>query len=290
MDRSEVWPAAQSQSGGVLRIYLISWIILCLSVPPLWSDYLDKAQIRSLQRMVGEMGYYHGPVDGRWNAQLKKAVKRLKIPVPRGLEIHEGSRYINRVSNAHGNFLRNLKAQRFFAELGVYDGPRDGRWSEAFQEFIKALQNEKAYLSTGDHISLRFLKILKIEGVLTYGGLITASKSYFLRLLKMQSVEDMIRYCFHKSRFLHDGIVPIYRRFHPLEIDPHHADFLAFMHSIGYRPFLEQESGSAERGFRPIQNEAAAIQLILLSAYRQSLFIRPPYDPRMPAVDFEVKN
>lgn len=236
------------------------------------------------------MGYYQGPIDGRWNTQLKNAVKKLKIPVPRGLEIEEGPRYLNRVSGAHGNYLRNIKTQRFFTELGVYDGPIDGRWSDSFKGFIQNLQNEKSFLHIGDHISLRFLKLLKIESVLTHGGLITASKSYFLRMLKMESIEDMIRFCFHKSRFLHDGIVPVFSRFHPLEIDPHHADFLAFMKSLGYRPFLEPESGSAERGFRPIKNETAAIQLILLAAYRQSLFIRPPYDPRMPAVDFEIKE
>jgi len=259
-------------------------------IPFLWAASLDRAQIQAVQRMIGEMGYYHGPLDGRWSSNLRKAVKRLRIPMPRGLELYEGPEFMNRVKIAYGNYLRTLKTQRSLFQLGVYQGPFDGRWRPPFQTLMQSIQNQKTYLSTGKHISLRFLKILKIESVLSYGGLISTSKSYFLRILNMGTIDEMMRYCFRKSRFLHDGLVPIYHRFHPLELDPHHADFLALMRSLGYRPFLEQESGSSERGFRPIRNQDAAIQLILLAAYRQSLFIRPPYDPKMPAVDFEVRD
>ncbi|MBT3785139.1 hypothetical protein HOF92_09185 [bacterium] len=243
-----------------------------------------------MQRMLGDMDLYHGPADGRWNNRLKDAVKSLRIPIPRGLKMNEAPIFMRRLQKAHGSYKRTLRTQEYLFQLRVYHGPRNGKWNSEFKTIMQDLKNEKAYLSKAPEISLRFMKLLRMELALQYGGLISASRSYFFRILRVSNKAELMLYCFRKSQFLEDALIPRFPRFHNVEMDPHHADFVALMKSFGYRPFLEIESGGSERGFRPISDEQASLQLILLAAYRQSFFIRPPYNPNLPPVNFEIRD
>lgn len=107
-----------------------------------------------LQQVLAALGYYSGPIDGQWSDEMTAAVLALQIDlgVPQTGVYDEATDTALRAK--HGDVTGALTEsvvglQQLLAELGFYNGPIDGVYSQAVVDAVKALQASLGVPQTG---------------------------------------------------------------------------------------------------------------------------------------------
>lgn len=123
----------------------------------------DAASVQDIQGRLRQLGFYRGPVDGRWGPETQAALERFQSV--RGLDVTGqptratmaalGVSQEARSANA-GTVAEPLdpsvirRIQRRLHHLGFYSGRADGVWGERSSAAVERFQRSRGLQPTGD--------------------------------------------------------------------------------------------------------------------------------------------
>ncbi len=110
--------------------------------------------ISRLQQLLAVLGYYTGPIDGQWSDQLTASVAAfqsdLGVPVTGVWDAETDAAARAKYGDITGALTDSvIGIQLLLTELGFYNGPIDGVYSQQTIDAIRALQRELGVPETG---------------------------------------------------------------------------------------------------------------------------------------------
>jgi branched-chain amino acid transport system substrate-binding protein len=116
--------------------------------------YAAASQITKIQQALTFLGFYSGPINGLDTPEFRAALAAFQTSVglpPTGIFDEATDAALRAALGEYADLLSATTAdiQRLMTDLGFYDGPIDGVWTEELTQAIQALQAELGVPQTG---------------------------------------------------------------------------------------------------------------------------------------------
>ncbi len=116
--------------------------------------YASAAQIAAVQQALRFLGFYDGPINGLDTEEYRAALAAFQASVglpPTGVFDEATDAALRAALGPYAELLlaTTEDIQRLLTDLGFYDGPIDGVWTNEVTEAIRALQRELGVPETG---------------------------------------------------------------------------------------------------------------------------------------------
>jgi branched-chain amino acid transport system substrate-binding protein len=116
--------------------------------------YASAAQIAAVQQALRFLGFYGGPINGLDTEEYRAALAAFQASVglpPTGIFDAATDAALRAALGPYADLLMATTEdiQRLLTDLGFYDGPIDGVWTDEVTEAIRALQRELGVPETG---------------------------------------------------------------------------------------------------------------------------------------------
>jgi branched-chain amino acid transport system substrate-binding protein len=107
-----------------------------------------------IQQALTFLGFYDGPIDGLDSPEFRAALAAFQASVglpPTGVWDEATDAAMRQALGEYATLLTEstIEVQRLLTELGFYDGPIDGVWTQQVTDAVKALQRELGVPETG---------------------------------------------------------------------------------------------------------------------------------------------
>jgi len=135
----------------------------------------DQDSVRRVQAQLRQLGFYNGPIDGKFDDSTREALRRYqyanRLPASGKLDdlppanLGEGLANHNNAGSDGGDgeqagdqdTVRRVQAQ--LHQLGFYNGPIDGKFGDATREALRRYQYEKRLPASGKMDDLTLAKL-----------------------------------------------------------------------------------------------------------------------------------